>query len=97
MKFKNGSIASVTDFIERIIQAGVRDDLHHNYFRGHSNIIYSMVPGVYRDSGYISNEDKIFKETIIRIPEEFSNQRSTIEKLVKMQHFGVPTRLLDIT
>ena len=45
----------------------------------------------------IENEDIIFRESILRIPQEFASLRSTIEKLVKMQHYGVPTRLLDIT
>jgi hypothetical protein len=39
----------------------------------------------------------IYKEAIVRTPHEFQHHRSTCEKLVKMQHYGIPTRLLDIT
>ncbi|NBR14398.1 MAG: FRG domain-containing protein [Crocinitomicaceae bacterium] len=67
-----------------------------NYYRGHSDIDFKLTPSIYRD-GLIENEDNIFKEAIVRTPHEFTNCKSTVEKLVKMQHYGVPTRLLDIT
>lgn len=89
------SVKNITNFINQIKKIGIKNNFE-NYFRGHSNIEYMLKPSIYRDN-YISNEDKIFKESIIRIPQEFSTYKSTIEKLVKMQHYGVPTRLLDIT
>jgi len=67
-----------------------------NYYRGHSDVDFKLTPSIYRD-GLIDNEDNIFKEAIVRTPHEFANCKSTVEKLVKMQHYGVPTRLLDIT
>ena len=42
-------------------------------------------------------ESDIFNEVQIRCPEEFSSCKTVFEKLVKMQHYGLPTRLLDIT
>ena len=39
----------------------------------------------------------MFKECIIRNPEELANEKTTFDKLVKMQHYGLPTRLIDIT
>lgn len=67
-----------------------------NYYRGHSDIDFKLTPSIYRH-GLIDNEDNIFKEVIVRTPHEFVSCKSTIEKLVKMQHYDVPTRLLDIT
>ncbi|MCW3119045.1 MAG: hypothetical protein JWM28_3127 [Chitinophagaceae bacterium] len=55
-----------------------------------------LKPSVYRQ-GLIESEDKIFKDAIVRTPHEFREHRSTCEKLVKMQHYGIPTRLLDIS
>ena len=46
---------------------------------------------------YIYREDRFFKEAIRRCPQEFNNHTSTFDQLVKMQHYEVPTRLLDIT
>jgi hypothetical protein len=34
---------------------------------------------------------------MINCPDDFENCRTHLEKLVKMQHYGLPTRLLDIT
>jgi len=88
-------IKNITKFINEIKRVGQRDDFE-NFFRGHSKLSYSMTPTIYRQ-GLIKNEDKIFRESILRIPQEFSGLKSAIEILVKMQHYGVPTRLLDIT
>lgn len=67
------------------------------FFRGHSDIDYELKPGIYRNTNLISNEHILFKEFILRTPTDFLNEKSALEKLVKMQHYGLPTRLLDIT
>lgn len=88
-------IKNITQFINEVKRIGQKDDFE-NFFRGHSKSSYSLTPTIYRQ-GLIKNEDKIFRESILRIPQEFNGLKSTIELLVKMQHYGVPTRLLDIT
>ena len=45
---------------------------------------------------YIENEDKIYRETIAKVPYDF-NGKNTIESLVLMQHYGIPTQILDLT
>lgn len=67
------------------------------FFRGHSRFSHRLVPSVYRDPGWIDNEDVLFKELVLRCPNDFSGQESTFQSLVKMQHYSLPTRLLDIT
>lgn len=67
------------------------------FFRGHSRFSHRLVPSIYRDSGWIANEDVLFKELVLRCPNDFSGQESTFQALVKMQHYSLPTRLLDIT
>lgn len=86
---------NLTKFIDEIKSIGVTPN-SQNYFRGHSDKIYKLTPSIYRHN-LVDNEDNIFKEAILRTPHEFVNCKSTIEKLTKMQHYGVPTRLLDIT
>lgn len=39
----------------------------------------------------------MYYEAIRNNPFEFTENMSTFDKLVKMQHYGLPTRLLDIT
>ena len=86
---------NLVEFIQTIEQAGKMPG-RENYFRGHSDKSFELKPSVYRN-GLIENEDAIFKEAIVRTPHEFQHHRSTCEKLVKMQHYGIPTRMLDIT
>lgn len=67
------------------------------FFRGHSRFSHRLVPSIYRDPSWIANEDVLFKELVLRCPNDFSGQESTFQALVKMQHYSLPTRLLDIT
>lgn len=67
------------------------------FFRGHADKEFLLRPSIYRKSVWISNEDKMIREIIMRCPSEFSSMASSFEKLVKMQHYDLPTRLLDIT
>lgn len=56
-----------------------------------------MMPSVFRDGKHELNEDRMFYDIINKKPEEFANCRCAFDHLVKMQHYGIPTRLLDIT
>lgn len=73
------------------------DDNKQLFYRGHSNKEYQLLPNLYRKENFYLSEDKIFKETIVNCPQEFYNCKSTLEILVKMQHYEIPTRLLDLT
>lgn len=66
------------------------------FFRGHSNLDWTLLPSIYRNN-WILNEHRMFREMILRNSEEFLNTHSTFEKLTIMQHYGLPTRMLDIT
>lgn len=89
-------IINISNYLEALseIRANYTDQI---YFRGHSDVNYELQPNLYRKENYYINEDKIYKETIVNSPQEFYNSKATIEVLVKMQHYGIPTRLLDIT
>tara|TARA_R100001126_G_scaffold15926_3_gene7349 strand:- start:9271 stop:9987 length:717 start_codon:yes stop_codon:yes gene_type:complete len=42
-------------------------------------------------------ENQIFSELMLEAPTEFSNDRAMFDKLVRAQHYGLPTRLLDVS
>ncbi|MDH1376991.1 FRG domain-containing protein, partial [Acinetobacter junii] len=42
-------------------------------------------------------EDKLYRELIINEPLPFNDDKNALEILTRMQHFGLYTRLLDIT
>lgn len=94
------TITSVSDYLEKLKEIEVNED-SQLFYRGVSNKEYATpennIPSIYRNSGWIENEDKMFYELVSRVPEEFKDCQNTFEYLVKMQHYGYPTRLLDIT
>lgn len=63
-------------------------------FRGQSNANWNLSPSLYR-KGLFSSENLLLTELMHFCPNEFSKNR--FDNLVKMQHFGLPTRLLDTT
>jgi hypothetical protein len=71
---------------------------HIRFFRGHPDYAKNKIkPHIYRSFYLISNEESIIREAIIRCPSDFSGTLSFFEHLVKLQHYGLPTRLLDLT
>lgn len=67
------------------------------YFRGLSKSTYTNVPGIYRNNlPKNKDENYFFNEMQVRCPSAFQGQKN-INKLTYMQHYGCPTRLLDIT
>ena len=91
------SIAKVETFVESIGKL-VQDDTDHEfYFRGHSDRRYLLRPSIYRESAWIENEHKMFRDLVLRCPGEFADLGTTLERLAKMQHYSLPTRLLDLT
>lgn len=75
------------------------------YFRGENRNFevpneaprYKTIPCIYREDGYLEHESDFFNEALRTYPEEFSRDKSTFEILTRMQHYGYPTRLLDVT
>jgi hypothetical protein len=86
-------ITSLLQTIEKVKSSNPENEL---FFRGQKQYFDTVTPSIARD-GFLSNEDVLFKEYILRNPDEFSNLKTTFEKLTKMQHYKLPTRLLDIT
>lgn len=93
-------IENINQFLDRIKKLESKNG-NSLFYRGHSNKEFKLEPSIYRKNNkgdflYIENEDKIYRETIAKVPYEFKG-KNTIESLVLMQHYGVPTRILDLT
>ena len=69
------------------------------FFRGHGDADWDLLPGIYRkgQEHLIVNEDKIIKDALTYCPDDFLPSDTLFEKLVKLQHYGYSTRLLDLT
>ena len=86
------SLSDVEKFLAEINSAN--DPL---FYRGHSDSNYYLSPSVMRSPSLLKNESKMYHELLINCPESFEKCNSHLEKLVEMQHYGLPTLLLDIT
>lgn len=89
-------IKSVASFVDSLSKINSSRDFV-KFFRGHAKKSYELVPSIYRNRGLIDNEDIIFQELLLKCPQDFERQATTFETLVKMQHYLLPTRLLDVT
>lgn len=89
-------IGSVRTFLDAL-ESFARSDVDTYYYRGHASFTYSLRPSIYRDPSWVQHEDVMFKELVLRCPNDFSSNFSTFQSLVKMQHYALPTRLLDLT
>ncbi|MCI1592647.1 MAG: FRG domain-containing protein, partial [Heyndrickxia oleronia] len=94
--YKIHTISDVNSFIREVMDINYDLKSESIFYRGHSNISYELTPSIYRNQ-WIKYESNLFRELILRHPSEFNNQRYTFEMLTKMQHYDLPTRLLDIT
>lgn len=65
------------------------------FYRGHYSSDFVLLPSVFRGSNW-EKEDYYYHEIAVRSPEHFQG-KSHLDKLVTMQHYDCPTRLLDIT
>lgn len=66
-------------------------------FRGHSNERYKLEPSLFRNESWLVNESAMIRDVISEHPNEFRNDITMLDKLVRLQHYGLPTRLLDVT
>ncbi len=66
------------------------------FFRGQRDAEWKVYPSIFRN-GWLNEESNMYSKLLLSSPSEFSHQTTAYEKLTKMQHYGLPTRLLDVT
>lgn len=104
------SIGSLSEYVSLIEQASTREksDLFrdpHVFFRGQSNKEYQLLPAlgryvnkdISRPLQFTFFERELIQRAQIEFPMLFTNDLPPFILLAKMQHYGIPTRLLDIT
>lgn len=78
---------------------------HHKglAFRGHSSKYYELIPSIGRDreSSYdisiLNQERNLIEMAKFKMPYIFRSDLLPIDLLSLLQHYGIPTRLLDVT
>ena len=93
-------IQSVTDYIEAVKRRPgeqSKDLPHPRYvYRGQPNIAYSLSPSIERAGFDASLEGRFIEMAKNKRPDEFQTENK-LSLLAKMQHYGLPTRLIDFS
>lgn len=93
--YKMEIITDTNSFIEKLNKLErIKDNTF--FYRGHSNINYVTQPSVFREN-YYQHESEMYQELLVKCPNDFKKCKSKFEHLKLMQHYGLPTRLLDVT
>jgi hypothetical protein len=90
------SITSVGQFIDIILNRTPASEVVTTY-RGHGFVEYVLQPSIFRTQLTRRNEHVLLRELIAAHPEDFHGDTSALEILVRMQHYTLPTRLLDVS
>lgn len=66
------------------------------FYRGHSKADdYRLVPFALRTAAAAEAEPRQYRELLMANPADFREDATTFERLSRMQHYGLPTRMLD--
>lgn len=68
-----------------------------NLYRGQASSTWKLDSSLTREPKYLASEANMYYDILSLKPDAFENDHSIYERLITMQHFGMPTRLLDIT
>lgn len=98
-----GSVATLNNHLNQIynlLGSQIKD--YVVFFRGHADSDFIVEPSIYRanpitGASFITKEEELCTGIIRECPSEFPESMTAFEMLVKMQHYELPTRLLDIT
>jgi len=83
-------------FLKNTQITNAQNDKRVLFYRGQSDKAYSLTPSVFR-KGLLSKEHILINKILLNSPEEFNGIENALERLIKMQHYNLATRLLDIT
>ena len=98
----NPNVTTVQEFIGKVLSSE-RENGSEVFYRGHSNKSkYKLEPSLFRKDNdgnylYLENEHILYRELIVSNSVDFQPDEFTLDRLVRMQHYSLPTRLLDIT
>ena len=87
-------------YIDTVLRCKKEIESHEDsrvlFYRGQSDKAYLLTPSVFRN-GLLSKEHTLIHDLQLNSPDDFIGTDNSLERLIKMQHYKLPTRLLDVT
>jgi hypothetical protein len=90
------NITSLEGYVRKISEIQPKTD-EVLLYRGHPQKEFKLLPSVLRDPKFQEGEHAILRELVASHPSDFASDTTTLEQLVRVQHYSLPTRLLDAT
>lgn len=91
-------VTSVSDFIEKVLQLNKEKEAGGEiFYRGHADESWELKPSIFRKPNGVVKEHQLFRDMVAYTPQSFSECNSALDYLVQMQHYELPTRLLDVS
>lgn len=95
------SLSEFITLIEAFTELNAKFPDQNFLYRGMADLRWGLVPSLMRRISELphpfSLEHDLAVEFSSQMPSLFQNADSNFERIAKMQHFGIPTRLLDFT
>ena len=89
-------VTSVSDFIKKVVQLN-KEAGTEVFYRGHADASWDLKPSIFRKPNGVEIEHQLFRDMVAHTPQSFSGCKSALDYLVQMQHYELPTRLLDVS
>lgn len=110
LKESSGTIKSVTNAIEILRELEdnssiwLKEKEHKGirfpfrlFFRGQENAAWDLEPSIFRRTDEVFDETSLYHHFQLRSPDYHERYRTPFDWLCLMQHYSLPTRLLDWT
>lgn len=93
------AVKNVKEFLEELekAKASINSKDGLLVYRGHEVETWKLTPSLYRNISNIKHEHKFINDAIIGFPNDLQKHETNFEKLAFLQHYGIPTRLLDLS
>ena len=93
---KEIKVNSVAAFVAKLAKLD-REKGTETFYRGNADKDWELIPSILRTPDGPKIEHRLCRDMVAHEPQSFSECRSALDYLVQMQHYGLPTRLLDVS
>ncbi len=98
-------ITSVSKYLEWVhkshsLEGPYKDcfcNINHVYYRGHASTSWKLEPSLFRTGEKRHDEHWMLRKANNMLWQELCDCNSDLDKMIRLQHYGLHTRLLDVT